>query len=89
MTHLPIRPSLPAQEPRTSRRDASHNPPSHNPWAAPQRGTWPRLVTWLRDAAERRRSRRLLAELDGRQLSDIGVSRGDALIEARKPFWRL
>ena len=36
----------------------------------------------------RRRQRRQLRELDGRLLNDIGVSRGAALNEADKPFWR-
>lgn len=37
---------------------------------------------------ERAQQRRQLAELDDRFLKDIGVSRGDAANEARKPFWR-
>jgi len=28
-----------------------------------------------------------LAEMDQRALEDIGLSRGQALAEARKPFW--
>ena len=31
---------------------------------------------------------RELAELDGGRLTDIGLSREDALCEASKPFWR-
>lgn len=42
------------------------------------------LATWQ----ARARSRQLLAELDGHLLKDIGISRGDALREAAKPFWR-
>lgn len=81
MTHLPSRPFPPLREPQASARD---------PWAAPPpRGAWHRLVTWFRDAAQRRHTRRLLAQLDNRELHDIGISRGDALIEAQKPFWRL
>lgn len=37
---------------------------------------------------DRARQRRLLAELDDRLLADIGITREDALREARKPFWR-
>ena len=37
---------------------------------------------------DRARQRRELARLDQRLLRDIGVSRYDALAEARKPFWR-
>jgi hypothetical protein len=29
-----------------------------------------------------------LSELDDRLLADVGISREDALREARKPFWR-
>jgi uncharacterized protein YjiS (DUF1127 family) len=54
-----------------------------------------RLVTVLRQAwdtvlqwQERGRSRRQLLELDDHTLRDIGLSRGDALFEASKPFWR-
>jgi uncharacterized protein YjiS (DUF1127 family) len=83
MTHLPTRPvppDFPLRDPKLSQR---------TPWGEPPRGLWRRVLAWCRDAAERRRSRQLLAELDATQLRDIGVSRGDALIEARKPFWRL
>jgi uncharacterized protein YjiS (DUF1127 family) len=34
-----------------------------------------------------RRTRRLLVEMDGRLLSDIGTSRADAATEANRPFW--
>jgi len=34
------------------------------------------------------RTRRQLENLDSQQLQDIGVSRGDALQELRKPFWK-
>ena len=33
------------------------------------------------------RTRRLLAELDPRQLKDIGISRGEALVEIARPPW--
>jgi uncharacterized protein YjiS (DUF1127 family) len=42
------------------------------------------IVTWL----QRRQGRRDLRELDDRLLADIGISRTEALSEARKPFWR-
>lgn len=32
-------------------------------------------------------SRRLLTQLDARALSDIGLTRAEALREARRPFW--
>jgi uncharacterized protein YjiS (DUF1127 family) len=34
------------------------------------------------------RQRRLLEQLDERTLRDIGISRSEALAEARKPCWR-
>ena len=42
---------------------------------------------WLDRVLERRRQRRALGALDGRQLADIGVSRAVALHESAKPFW--
>lgn len=43
-----------------------------------------RAATWV----ERARSRRALREMDARMLSDIGVTRADAVLEAGKPWWR-
>ncbi len=37
---------------------------------------------------ERRQQRCALAELDARQLRDLGLAPDDALRESRKPFWR-
>ena len=37
---------------------------------------------------ERARQRRALAQLSNAELRDIGLSRGEALGEAQKPFWR-
>lgn len=47
-------------------------------------------AAWARASrlAERRHQRLALLELDDRLLADIGVSRADALAEARNPFWR-
>lgn len=36
-----------------------------------------------------RATRRLLRDLDDRQLADIGVGRGDALHESLRPMWDL
>jgi uncharacterized protein YjiS (DUF1127 family) len=41
------------------------------------------LYHWQTRAEQRYR----LAEMDQRALEDIGLSRGQALAEARKPFW--
>jgi uncharacterized protein YjiS (DUF1127 family) len=46
---------------------------------------WPRVMgAWI----ERSRQRHALAELDGRLLEDIGVTRAQAAREIAKPFWR-
>jgi len=47
-----------------------------------------RLLVWLRDAMDRARQRRRLAELDDRLLRDIGLTRADVREETRKPSWR-
>lgn len=39
-------------------------------------------------ALERARTRRLLAQLEGRDLADLGLSHADRLNEMEKPFWR-
>lgn len=50
---------------------------------------WPlrlvaRLLHWRQNAL----SRRQLAQLDGRQLSDAGIDPAQRDAELRKPFWR-
>ncbi|MHC8311807.1 DUF1127 domain-containing protein [Pseudomonas sp. GT1P32] len=53
------------------------------------RFTWlRRLLRGLANSLERARTRRLLAQLDGRQLSDLGISHSDRVKELDKPFWR-
>ena len=42
------------------------------------------LLTWQ----ERASQRDALSTLDDRMLKDIGLSRADVFLEARKPFWR-
>ena len=42
------------------------------------------IAIWL----DRRQGRQDLSDLDDRLLADVGISRADALCEARKPFWR-
>jgi len=43
--------------------------------------------TALAEMARARRTRRLLAEMDDRMLADIGIGRGDALMEASRAPW--
>jgi uncharacterized protein YjiS (DUF1127 family) len=47
-----------------------------------------RLTAWVRAAIARWHERRILEELDERMLRDIGISRSEAQVEARKPAWR-
>jgi uncharacterized protein YjiS (DUF1127 family) len=64
----------------------------------PKIGAWPgflaRVARALSRAAatrawlERRRTRRHLTRLSDHMLRDIGISRGDVVQEAQKPFWR-
>ncbi len=42
------------------------------------------MAKWARQAHERRQ----LAQLDRRELSDVGISPSDRLTELSKPFWR-
>ena len=47
-----------------------------------------RVLTVLRTWVIRSRSREQLRELNPRLLQDIGVRYEDALLAARKPFWK-
>jgi uncharacterized protein YjiS (DUF1127 family) len=46
------------------------------------------LVVRLQEWQEQAHSRRLLATLDDRMLSDIGIDRATAAKESSAPFWR-
>jgi uncharacterized protein YjiS (DUF1127 family) len=46
------------------------------------------LLPWIHSTVTRWRERRVLEMLDERTLRDIGISRSQALAEARKPCWR-
>ncbi len=43
--------------------------------------------TALAEMARTRQTRRVLAEMDDRMLADIGIGRGDALMEASRVPW--
>jgi uncharacterized protein YjiS (DUF1127 family) len=47
-----------------------------------------RAWTTLSRCLERARTRRLLGQLNAQQLSDLGISHADRLMELDKPFWR-
>ena len=57
-------------------------------YSTPERSHWRALRSWWRQALERRRQRRVLAELDEHLLRDIGLTREQALAEARRLPWR-
>ena len=44
---------------------------------------------WARAMLRARRTRRMLGEMDDRMLADIGVGRGEAMMEAARPMWEL
>jgi uncharacterized protein YjiS (DUF1127 family) len=46
------------------------------------------LLKGLFSGLERAKTRRLLARLDDRQLSDLGISHAERSNELDKPFWR-
>jgi uncharacterized protein YjiS (DUF1127 family) len=47
-----------------------------------------RLKSWLRLCGQRRRQQRALAALSDHQLRDLGLTREEVLLEARRPPWR-
>jgi uncharacterized protein YjiS (DUF1127 family) len=50
------------------------------------RGCRDTVATWIVRSDQRRALRELAQE--GRLLSDVGLTRGQALLESGKPFWR-
>ena len=58
------------------------------PAAGPAASPALRLLLALEEAWERVRQRRALAGLSEPDLKDLGWTRGDALAELSKPFWR-
>jgi uncharacterized protein YjiS (DUF1127 family) len=57
-------------------------------WRRLPKAAWLSFIGVLREWRQRSRDRAQLALLDERMLRDIGVSRGDLLVEINKPFWR-
>lgn len=58
--------------------------PTAAPYLAAPLHPWRLLRQWLHNT----RTRRQLAELDSRQLADIGISPSERVGEISKPFWR-
>ena len=53
-----------------------------------KRAVFAGLVAPILRALERSRQRRALHGLSDAQLRDVGLTRGEIEVEARKPFWR-
>lgn len=53
------------------------------------RGMVADLLIRAKEMLRARQTRRMLGEMDDRMLADIGIGRGDALIEASRPMWDL
>ena len=47
----------------------------------------PSVMQWMRTVIRTAQTRRLLAEMDDRMLSDIGVTHSQAQAEASRPAW--
>lgn len=45
------------------------------------------LAGLLRELLTRQQTRKALRKLDSQQLTDVGISREQAIAEAAKPFW--
>ncbi|MFN7634278.1 MAG: DUF1127 domain-containing protein [Acetobacteraceae bacterium] len=61
--------------------------PDCTPAAPPGPSLPTRIADFLWQWQHRAMSRRWLAELDARQMRDIGLTPEDRSAEARKPFW--
>ena len=53
----------------------------------PARTERPSILAWFGLVLRTAQTRRLLAEMDGRMLADIGVTHSDAQTEAARPAW--
>ena len=62
-------------------------PLSRRPRLAAWRLISPLFAAWSR-SLERARTRRLLAQLDDQQLSDIGISHSERMAELERSFWQ-
>lgn len=63
--------------------NAAHPSQNHSAAISQLRTLW----QWMRQASQVHFQRRRLARLSPRTLSDIGISRDEALREAARPFW--
>ncbi len=78
-------PSIPAR--RATATLVEHLPHRRDVARGRRRASLSDVVDLIFMWQERVRTRRHLHELDEHMLRDIGLSRGDALHEASKPFW--
>lgn len=68
----------------TARSDAgmaAKTVPGASPW-------WAGVLGWIGMAMDRHAQRRHLASLDPRLLRDVGLTRAQALAQARRPWWQ-
>jgi uncharacterized protein YjiS (DUF1127 family) len=56
--------------------------------AAPRAALTLRLLACVQLWLHNSRTRRQLAQLDGRQLADVGITQAERESELDKPFWR-
>lgn len=64
-------------------------PISTTPWFLAAAAKAPRrFLSWCARCIDRRQQRDALFDLDQRLLNDIGITRWEAVYEARKPFWK-
>ncbi|NBF09439.1 DUF1127 domain-containing protein [Pseudomonas sp. Fl4BN1] len=61
---------------------------SNSSQVSPRFSTVRSWIHALRNMQERARTRRLLSQMDERELSDSGISHCEQTEELRKPFWR-
>jgi uncharacterized protein YjiS (DUF1127 family) len=67
-----------------STRSARH----HQVYSPTPPKAWPHMVRVWMARSRQRKALAELADLNDHLLRDIGVSQGEALREAEKPFWR-
>lgn len=53
-----------------------------------QSRSWQQLLRLLQRWQRNYRTRQQLAQLDDRQLADVGISHSERAAELNKPFWR-
>ncbi|MGC5701555.1 DUF1127 domain-containing protein [Pseudomonas sp. NFXW11] len=68
--------------------DSATTRSTHHAQALPPPSLLQRWARALHNIGERARTRRLLAQMDDRQLTDSGISHCERAQELQQPFWR-